>query len=389
VTDATPKAVYVRFEAAVYDDGDWIDLPVENIVASMDIDRVPYCMATFTLGVITEAQWLLLDGRNNLDPGTGFDTNVRFRMRLFDVDGTIINWLGAYAVIPDEDEWMELHIRSAVRDYLSGVTTVECSGKEALMDDKKAIRTTVYDTGATSVLELVEYSLFDVFGGVTYGNDPIVGSTTIPAGDRRKINQGESHNQLIEPELTAIDCRLYDYWGHAFFIGDRNAPENYTSHPLSIDLATYTEAEGLSSFVDADPIVYSITETISRDGDWGDGVLVKYDTLEAGTAVDYQIDSGGGFNTKGIVATWQRPKTADNAADPIATRALIRGRDIEVTARARFDVWPAMDLTVYMRGRTSAPLPTPKTAEGIIRSIEWDAADATMRITAKTGEPVE
>jgi hypothetical protein len=58
VTDVTPKAVYVRFEAAVYDDGDWIDLPVENIVASMDIDRVPYCMATFTLrGAMAAARW--------------------------------------------------------------------------------------------------------------------------------------------------------------------------------------------------------------------------------------------------------------------------------------------------------------------------------------------
>lgn len=380
MTTVTPAAVEVVFDADVYRPGPgWLALPVENIVASIDLDRVPYCQATLTLGVISQEMWEYLDARYNLDPLTGFDTNIRFRIRLLE-DGVVTQWLGAYDVTPDPDEYAELHVRSATRDYVSGIVTVECSGREALMDDKKSIRTAAEPTGATTVLELVEWSLLEVFGSFVLSNDAIVASTSIPVGDRRNMDPGESHSDLIEPELAAINCRMYDYWGHAWRVGDRDTPPNYAAYPGTLELATYTQAEGAPA--DHDPIVFRLTQTVSRDGDWADGVLVKFDRLDSGGTVDYQIPSGGlgGANTRGQVVTWQRPKPTANAADQIKTRSVIRGREHEIEARARFDVFPSQEVYVAM--------PDLGLSAGTIRAIEWDGAAATMRLRCQTGDPV-
>lgn len=392
MTDETPKDVFVEYDAQLnIPGGGWdIDLPVENIVASMDLDRVPYCSATLTLGNIDEDTWYYLDPRN-LDPLSGFDMNVRFRIRLMHIVDDlpeVLQWLGSEGGA-DEEAYCYVHVRSAQRDYISGVVTVECSGREALMDDKKSIRTAPFDTGATTVLELVEYSLTEVFSGYVLSNDTIVGTTSIPAGDRRDTLPGESHSDLIEPELSAINCRLYDYWGKQWHAGGRDSAPNFASDPTTIELSTYTHAEGLSGSIDADPIVWSLSETLSRETGWGDGVLVRFDMLESGGTVQYQVDSGAGANTLGIVASWKRPKPADNAADQIKTRTIIRGQSFDVEARARFDLFPGAEIIVHPRGVLTVGLPVHRHLTGSIRSIEWDAAAATMRISAQSGGPVE
>lgn len=392
MTDETPKDVFVEFDAQLnVPGGGWdIDLPVENIVASIDLDRVPYCAATLTLGNVTEETWYYLDPRN-LDPLAGFDMNIRFRMRLGNiVDGLpeILQWLGSSGGA-DETAYCYVHVRNATRDYITGVVTVECAGRESLMDDKKSIRVAPFDTGATTVLELVEYSLTEVFGGYALSNDTIVGSTSIPAGDRRETLPGESHSELIEPELSAINCRLYDYWGKQWHAGDRDTAPNFASDPTEMELSTYTHAEGLPGIIDADPIVFSLTENLSRETGWADGVLVRFDMLDSGGTVQYQVDAGAGANTLGFVASWKRPKPTDNAADQIKTRTEIRGQSFEVEARARFDIYPSVNLIVHPRGVLDIGLPVARHLTGSVRSIEWDGAAATMRITAQSGGPVE
>src|SRR5690606_8618941 len=118
-------------------------------------------------------------------------------------------------------------------------------------------------------------------------------------------------------ELDAINCRIFDIWGVIFQIAERDTVG------ATLKLATYTEAEGAPA--DADPIVTELQRTLTREGDYADGVLAKFDwTNAAGTrVVQYQL-TGGGANDKGSVKTYTRPRPAANAAEKLLTRTLIR-----------------------------------------------------------------
>jgi hypothetical protein len=377
VTTPTARRIWFEVDAQVYL-GSWTDLPVTRLVASMDMDRVNFTAATLTLDGATAATWAALDPQAQ-DP-LSFSP-VRFRARQYEYDAfgapLIHSYLpGSYGGFSD-DSYALLWIRTIDRDYINGRITVDLGGSELMMADKRRIATTVLPTGATTVAGLVNYSIGDVFGGGAVTNDAIVLSTTIPSGDRRDMLQGESHIDLIRPELDAIGCRLYDYWGILFANRARDIVGG------TIKLATYTEDEGAPS--DADPIVTGLRETVTRDADYADAVLVKGTyTDTSGNRIEWYDRSGTGVNTKGRVISVERAQPAGSIADEFATRTIIRGHDINVQARARLDVRPANALEVHHRAGV---------LEGNIRAVEYDIdamnGTATMRLRAQTGEAIE
>lgn len=351
----------------------WSEIPVTNVVMSMDIDRVPYCAATITASGVTEAMWKALDPRTlALLSSSG---NIRMWLREYDSTGAFRAAVGATG-LSDSTRKCYLFIRDVQYDRVAGTITIQASGGESIMDDKKRLAPTAIDTAAATVYDLVLWSLYDVFTSVSLANDPIVSATAIPAGDRRLMQPGDSFSDLVEPELSAIDCRLYDYWGALWCAYGRNhAPGSYGALPMYF--STFTQDEGAPPV--ADPIVYEVSETATRNGDFADGVMVTYDMRKFGGTVAYQR-SGGGVNTKGRLITWERPAPASNTADQVVTRTVIRGHDMVITARARMDVSPGQTLTVFLRDSV--------TLTGSIRAVEWDADAGTMTINAQSGQPI-
>jgi hypothetical protein len=145
-----------------------------------------------------------------------------------------------------------------------------------------------------------------------------------------------------------------------------------------VQLATYTQREGAPP--NADPIVYDVSETFDRSGDYADGVLVKFDMSESGGGTGYQR-SGDGSNTRGRVITWSRSAPVGNAANEIVTRTNMRGRDLTITARCRLDITPGQAINVFLRDDIAL------TAN--VRAIRWDIAKAEMTMRAQAGLPEE
>ena len=349
-------------------------LPVTNIVASMDMDRVPYCAAELTLEDVSPDVWTALDPRRPTVLDT--DGDIRIRMVRRDAAGNAIDWLGQQDTPSTPERFCYLHTRSSRRDYVSGAVTVSAAGAESLLDDRRRISTTDVDTGATTVAGLVTWALTDTFGGAATTGDPLPYSAAIPTGDRRIMKPGITFNDLIEPEMDAIGCRLFNFWGRAWYLNYRDNPPLVNRVAANVALSTFTADEGAPRF--ADPIVFGIEQTVTRDGDYADGVLIRYDMTKSGGGVSLQR-SGDGSNTKGRVITYERPAAAAGAADILASRTRIRGNEITLECSIRFDIMPGMLLTVYTRSGVLA---------GSIRAVTWDAKAGTMTIRAQSGRTV-
>lgn len=363
----TPLPAVVRYEFvdwAVFTSGlsGWKPLPVEEVRASADWDRTPLIIAEIITGPVDGATWAALDPRRG--------ARVRGRIRQLDMAGTELGAL-PWSPYPPGGLPMILQVRTVTRDHVTGKITIRAAGRESLLADKRRISGDPVDTGAATVYSLTLWSLYDVFGGAAFIADPAT-SEPIPAGERRLMNPGESHEDLLLPELDAIGCRILDGWGRTWSVTKRDAVE-----PTGLTLSTY--AEGANP--DADPAVVAATETISRDDTWADGILMKYQP--PGGDITYQR-SGAGVNTRGLVVTRDRAAPAGNVADEVAGRAVARGYDVEVTARIRFD------LTL---GKYNNPTPqqividTPEDDSAIvatIRAVEWDTDTGLMTIRANT-----
>lgn len=368
MTDPSPYQVKYTVEARQqYAD---IDLDVISMTVSVDADRVNFTEATMVIASVDNATWAALDPRDE-DGLVG--RRVIFRIKQYDLDDNELGSLPPASVISGND-WGELFIRTASRDFMTGQVTLTLASGESMMTDKVSIADNDVDTGATNVYELLEYCLNNVFGGAAVTAAGVVLSTPIPAGERRLRMIGENMLDVVRAELDAIECRLSDYFGRLWKAELRNGAGITNEWRL----ATYTQAEGMPT--NFDPIVTEFSQTLSREGDWADGVLATFDyTTAAGVrTVQHQI-TGGGANTKGFVKRYDRAAPGGNTANKLLVRTQIRGSEVTLRARNRFDMLPYEELILRTRqGNLTA----------IIRSIEWDTESGEMTVRAQTGAPI-
>lgn len=380
MTTVTDRETSLTFEVQVFTSGGWVDIPAVNVTPSVDVDRVPYCDARIEFVGLDYETFLELDPRT-VDSVSGNQGNtVRIRVLEFDAAGDFRANLVREAFL-EEQQWAELIIRDVEFDEITGDGSIFAGNLESVLEDRIRLSGSSIDTAATDVLGLVYWSLTDCFGGYSLQAEPLASATSIPSGDRRLFLPGESHSELLEPELQAIGYRLFDYWGRTWFVNARESTPllglSY-GYERTLQLASYTQREGAPP--NADPIIYSIRRRLTRTGDYADGVLIKFDTLESGGATTYQR-SGDGSNTKGRVLTWKRTAPSGNAANEVVKRTKIRGDDMTITARARLDVTPGQQINVFLRGD--------RTLTANVRAVSWDIAKAEMTIRAQAGRPEE
>lgn len=329
------------------------ELPVLSCTASEDMDRDNFGEVTLVMDWLDEATVTALDPRNvNMNlPG-----QVRFWVKQYALDSDSPIAYFPYAdVTPAADAPAYLRPRDLQRDYIARTVTLTLSTGELFLDEKLRLASGNQGTGATRVWDLLEYAVDVAFPASTV--IPTVDSLNepLPAGPRRDFNSGNSALDLIRPELDALDERLFDVWGRVWLAQKRDY--------ASSDLVSLATAPDLQS--DADPIVFEMQERRSRDGEWADGVGIRY--TPSGTAQW----SGTGSSTKGVVLERDRPEPVKNAAVYVRNRKMKRGRDLDITALARLDVRSRRKIIVW----------TPDTyAEGTIRSIEFAFPEGTMRL---------
>lgn len=368
MTAPTPTVVSYEYDADVRTATGWEPLPVSSISPSVDRDRVPYASASLMLDPINRATFERLDPRVVAPSLTG---QVRWRIRQVDSAGNVIGYLprvgatvGDYAI---------MHIRSTTRT-ITGVR-IDLDGRELLADDKLNIGANPVAAIAYTTTELIEWLLGQVFGtGTITGHGAAVGVLA------QKpwwpfVNVNDSYLSTIETELNSHDCRLLDLWGTGWHVIERATPPSYTGAPTVVKLGTFTTDAAHTLPVDVDPIVIDLEDTLSRDGEWADAVVVRGEARASEYTTTWQHQAQQTSHTRGKVITIDRGEPSGNLAESIASRTIIRGRDLRVTARARFDVLPGMELQIHMRGEILSAL---------ISGVGWTPENGTMTIHAQS-----
>lgn len=368
MTTRSPQSVQYEYLAYAHGTGFSEDLNVTNITPAADIDGRVYTAATVTVAPVSDMLWSFLDPRSAGNPRVTWQiTQVTYDSGVRVVLGTIPN-----GVAPNTLATM--WIREAERDLLSGEVTLTLQGGESRQSDKIRNSDFAIDTGAANVSTFVQWSLTDVFGSYVFSDDAGAASVSIPAGDRRLMLPGDTHADLLQPELDAMDARVADLWGRKWVISPRSAPTTGR-----LQLATFAAAPS-----DYDPIVTLFKEKKSRDGEWADGVLLRYQPPGT-TAITYRR-SGTGANTRGAVVDVKRAAPAANAANQMAVRSQKRGHDITITARIRCDL--ALASVDNIREQlVMVALQSGSTITARIRSVTWDTSEGLMYISAQS-EPV-
>ena len=380
MTDVTPSTVRYEVHAWIAAErsptGDAYALPIRRDIdgavrISEDQDRDNFGEVRLELDWVDEAIWTALDPRTQT---IGFNAYGPILVRVdefADAADTwpVRSWPGNYddPGVPNRgtDGLLpgRLWIMDADRDYVARTVTLTLATGEAILDQALRIVATVGSTGATTVAALQEWALAAVFGSGVVPFPTVSGA--IPVGTRRDMQPGDSFLGLLKPELDALGGRLYDFHGNRWFSQDRD-----TVIGDQFRLAT---APGLS--VNSDPIVYELRETKSRRGLWADGILMRFDQTPIGGTVTWQASTGGGSSTKGRIVDSLRPAPSAGAADKVKSRSLIRGRDLEVTARARLDARP----------RRSFAVTTPVGAlTGQLRAVEFSFPEGTMTLRVQS-----
>jgi hypothetical protein len=360
----------IRFEVTAYIDAAYSptgeDYPLQllpgegSLTLGEDMDRDNFAEATLACHWLDDEVLELIDPRE-IETGAGNTGPIRVRVVEYERDGT--GW-AVRATLPDFPAAARLWPRTIVQDYVNRTTTITAASGELLLDDEIRISGTSTDTGATNVAELVVYAMDWVIGTYVLTQDPVCAATSLPAGPSRELNGGDSLLSLIKSELDGLNVRLYNPWGNTWIVQDRDYTEGAAVH-----LATAPDLQE-----DADPIVYELKETRTREGRWADGVLLKFDTTAYGGSVQYQA-AGAGTSTKGVVITRTRPAPQGNAAEKLQTRTIIKGRDLDVTARARLDVTTRRTAAIWTRDTV---------AEGSIRAVQWRFPEGVMSLRVQS-----
>lgn len=352
--------IHYEYEAAVRNGASWVPLPVTAITPSVDRDRIPYAAAQVECGPMAAATRALLDPRQT--------TAVRWRIRQVDSDGTVRSYIPRVGA--STGQYATMHVRSLQRT-LDGVT-LALAGGESLADDKLNLGPKPDGTIAPTTAVLVEWALQKVTGTAVTVTAADAHAAEVLAGKpwQPYIEVGESFAGMLETELNSQDCRLLDLWGLGWVVATRGTPPTYTGAPTVVKVSSHEDVPA-----DVDPIILDLAETISRDGDWADAVVVRGETTTDGYVSSWQHLARQTAHTKGIIVDTGRQEPSGNLAASIAERAAARGRDISLTCYPRFDVLPGMTIETH----TLADVTT-----GTVVAVSWDLASGEMTIRAQS-----
>ncbi|ALJ20322.1 hypothetical protein [Microbacterium sp. No. 7] len=348
------------------DTGLWLPLPVTGITPTIDKDRVPYAITDVALAALTLDMIAFLDARK-IDPHG--PAPVRWRIARYTAGGTLVD------TFPDTGyayQWP----RSLTRRLTSAHLTLH--GGETLVDDKTNLtgRPLTLSTGTWA--GLVDSGLAYVFGTApdVLIDDAAECAMQLSSRFTHDMPPGRTVADIIETELNAQGLRLYDLLG-TWWVADRDRPPGSLDEhgdPRVIALASHDSSD---LDPDVDPAITDLYETITRDGDWSDGLLVRLGIPGAAqwwqqTATLAGLDCDG--PTKGRVLDVPYTPASGNYAATVLARAYRKGRDLQITARARLDILPGMTLRAHLRGET---------LEATVSAVSWDFPAGLVTITTQ------
>lgn len=356
-----------------------IEASVTGVVLSLSVIEAevalneswsPYVTATLTCAIPS------IEDLDTIDPRLGQRVRIRLRQRFGDsvrarwVEGEhASDFTATYAgqrasAVSSDYGWPynSFGLRASTRrsldlllverevDHESGTIRLRAKSDEALLQTWAPLATLT--PGLTSVRAIVSWAL------------GLIGLTLYPGDADGAVEAGAT---TWEPGVTAWDYLrpMVDKVGLRLWCDE--ARNLYLAPPID------GTAGGLSL---SDAKVTRATDTLDRDGDWFDAVVIRYrwtDVLGA-TQVAYDTASVDGYSKVRRLEV-DRPFPGHGAAAALLARTRGRGRVFDLEAVSDYGATPGQALTATLPG---TPIQT-----GLVSSVTWRLPGDRMQITTR------
>ena len=259
----------------------------------------------------------------------------------------------SFGVRATDQREMNLHVRSRVIDHVAKEVRIRLASDEALLQDYKLIATVRYTNTATTLRGLVGYVIGLIGGTLAAGTD----DAPITAGASEWL-PGVSAWDYLAPLIEKADLRLWCDEKRVWHLTQRA--------PLAPGhLSLTTGATGtLTEAVD----------TIDRDGDYYDAVVITYRWTDSAGAQQYAWDVAG---TGGLVLSETRDQLypGPGAAAALLARARGRGRVLDLRAVSDYTATPGQAFSAF--------LPDTTAQTGVVSAVAWSLPDAEMSVRTR------
>ena len=247
-----------------------------------------------------------------------------------------------------------LMLRSIVKDYLSGETTLELTSHEAILQDSIGYPSDLI-LNFTSLRSIINYVLADTIGAFTQLQPGAADSTYSPAyGFLWLPNQ--TGWDILNALVTAANLVLYcDEKGDWY-----------------LDYAAATTGD---LYLKDDDNITTLSSRIDRNSSqFFDYAVVEY--RNEGSLPVYKNFGVSGFpiskDAYFMLDNVEPPAAPANAAQAMVWRAVTRGEIFEVEAISNYDARPRQEMTIDVTGE---PVKT-----AIVQSINWSLPSARMSV---------
>lgn len=311
-------------------------LDVQDATITLDDSMAPYVMAVLTCaapaGSVLEA----------IDPRAALRCTVQLNDHADLFGGTATS------------RTLDLVVHSRAHDVNSGTLSLALMSDETLLIDTALLLRNVKDWQSTSVRQLCG-KILALFGKtLAAGTDDAV----IAAGAAVQ-SPGQSYWDFLEGTLASTNLRLWCDEARVWHLTDKETP---AAGQLSL---SYTGT------------VAQLVDTIDLAQEWADSVVIRYSYVDTNGNTETSYDySGPAAPKRTVTFDFVAPPAVDGAARRLLRRLTGRGRVLEQTAVARFDVVPTQPFIATLPD--GAP-----TQSGLVSAVTWTLPASTMTVRSR------
>lgn len=351
-----------------------------NVTGRITLDEgwSPYCQASLTLALPSDALLDALDPRSSTPPrvylvaslaygdgDTFADLTTQYGGLTFanlttlysgstfaDLTSEHTRPYNPFGTVVGQRRTFNLGVRSRRVDRQAAEVYVELASDEALLQDYALVSGSVVNPPSLTVRSAVETALSyaNTGGSLTAGE----GTAAIDA-DAAEWKPGVTAWDYVQPLVQQAGLRLWC---------DENRDWHLTTPTISSEGALSLSGTGT---------ITKAEETISRDEGWWDAVVITYEWVDGTGATQYAYDTAGDVTaTKVLSLTYKRPDPGTGAAAALLTRTSRRGRKFDTEAISNYEASPGQSVSLTETGVAIQ--------SGAVSSIEWRFPDAEMTV---------
>lgn len=262
----------------------------------------------------------------------------------------------AFGFRPAATRSADLGVRERTIDHRAGTITVVAASDEALLVDYGLLSTTPLTPGSLTVRAAVELALSKAIPSAVLVTAD--GAQTITA-ESAVWQPGVSAWKYLEPITASANLRL---WCDELRVWHLAAPEKITTPGQATLAATGS--------------VTSAQDTVDRDEEWYDGVVVTYVWTDSGGVKHTAYDIAGDATSSKIMnVTYDRPFTRPGEAAARLRKTQGMGHVLAVDA--------VTDLGVYPAQPASLSVPDTPTQTGYVAAVRWSLPEGTMSVRTR------